>query len=93
MPTASKSKGSQFDVLFTRDKAKASAGGASAESTAGGQRKLAKSKDPLYTMTSVYLKKKLMADCVHRLSTSDDPRDFSELVGDLLEAWHGNQGN
>ena len=36
-----------------------------------------------------YLRKKTLAECEYRLKTTDDPRDMSELVEELMAGWLG----
>jgi hypothetical protein len=62
------------------------------ESTQGkaavpGKATLAKSKDPNFRPSTLYLRKKTLAECEYRLKTTDDPRDMSELVEELMAGW------
>lgn len=64
------------------------------ESTQGktvvpGKAALAKSKDPNFRPSTLYLRKKTLAECEYRLKTTDDPRDMSELVEELMAGWLG----
>ena len=64
------------------------------ESTQGktavsGKATLAKSKDPNFRPSTLYLRKKTLADCEYSLKTTDDPRDMSELVEELMAGWLG----
>jgi hypothetical protein len=64
------------------------------ESTQGktvvsGKVALAKSKDPNFRPSTLYLRKKTLAECEYRLKTTDDPRDMSELVEELMAGWFG----
>jgi hypothetical protein len=54
-----------------------------------GKAALAKSKDPNFRPSTLYLRKKTLADCEYRLKTTDDPRDMSELVEELMAGWLG----
>jgi hypothetical protein len=49
--------------------------------------KLAKSKDPDFRASTVYLRRKTHAACDYELSTRGDKRDLSELIEDLMQGW------
>jgi hypothetical protein len=84
MPATRKTSGSQFDATLTQRKQPTSKSGTEATTL---KSRLAKSKDPDFRATTLYLRKKTLADCEHRLKTTDDPRDMSELVEELMTTW------
>ncbi|GAA3771303.1 MULTISPECIES: hypothetical protein [Terriglobus] len=89
MPTATKTSGSQFDAILAPRRKPLSEPvaerGIEAPSKSAG--KLAKSKDPDFRTTTLYLRKKTLANCEHRLKINDDERDMSELVEELMNNW------
>ena len=86
MPTAAKKTGSQFDGLLAARK-KTSGGSEPAGQGSAQPRPLAKSKDPEWRATSLYLKKDTVRDTDYRLKVLQDGRDVSELVEDLMTEW------
>jgi hypothetical protein len=90
MPVATKSTGSQFDAILKR---KPTSEGAAAKGELARRSRLAKSKDPDFRAATLYLRKKTLADCEHRLKTTDDSRDMSELVEELMTAWLSKLGS
>ena len=54
---------------------------------------LAKSKDPNFRPSTLYLRKRTLADCEYRLKTTEDPRDMSELVEELMAGWLESQSS
>lgn len=52
-----------------------------------GAPKLAKSKDPDFRASTVYLRRNTLASCDYELSTRGDNRDMSELIEDLMQGW------
>jgi hypothetical protein len=79
MPSAIKTNGSQLDAMVAPRRR--------TESPPKVAGKLAKSKDPDFRTTTLYLRKKTLANCEHRLKINDDARDMSELVEELMDNW------
>lgn len=94
MPTATKTTGSQFDGLLAKRKKPMSATDEAAEhreyTASKGRPALAKSKDPEFRAATLYLRKKTLNACEYRLKDTEDPRDMSEMVEDLMAAWLSN---
>ena len=88
MPVATKPSGSQFDAILKRKPTPASGSAALKGDSVRGSR-LAKSKDPDFRAATLYLRKKTLADCEHLLKSTDDSRDMSELVEELMLEWFG----
>lgn len=89
MSTATKTPGSHFDTILAPRRKPLSEPPAKKgiESIPKGAGKLAKSKDPNFRTTTLYLRKKTLANCEHRLKINDDERDMSELVEELMNNW------
>jgi hypothetical protein len=91
MPTATKPTGSQFDGLLAKRKQPTSATNSPADGKVDtaqkGRSTLAKSKDPEFRPSTLYLRKKTLTECEYRLKSNEDSRDMSELVEDLMSAW------
>lgn len=51
------------------------------------ERPRSKRADPAYRMWSGLLRKQVVTDAVVRLKQTNDTRDMSDLVGDLIAAW------
>lgn len=95
MPATAKPSGSQFDGLLTPRKKLNPVVTETVihempvrEETVRRERPtLAKSKDPDFRSTTLYLRKKTYADVDYRLRSSEDGRDVSDLVEELLSKW------
>ncbi len=89
MSTATKTPGSHFDTILAPPRKSLSDAPAKkgVESITKGAGKLAKSKDPNFRTTTLYLRKKTLANCEHRLKINDDERDMSEFVEELMNSW------
>ena len=90
MSTITKTTGRQLDgVLASRKKLTTTSELTSDRDDAGSrtQPTLAKSKDPHFRPATLYLRKKTLAECEYRLKSSEDRRDMSELVEELMTAW------
>jgi len=53
----------------------------------GSRKRLGKRSDPDYELTSVFLRKELYSEVRIRLLREGRPKEFSELVGELLSRW------
>ena len=89
MPIAARTTGSQFDAILAPRRKPLSEPRAEkgTELVPRGGGKLAKSKDPAFRTTTLYLRKRTLANCEHRLKINDDERDMSELVEELMNNW------
>jgi hypothetical protein len=87
MPVATKTTGSQFDAILTKRKQPTSESEVAAKGDSARRSRLAKSKDPNFRAATLYLRKKTLAECEYRLKSTEDSRDMSELVEELMTAW------
>ena len=51
------------------------------------QPRLAKSRNPEFRASTLYLRKRTLTECEYRLKITDDKRDMSELVEELMTAF------
>ncbi len=93
MPTATQATGSQIDGILAKRKKSARAEWTARTDSDQAQaldKQKAKSKDPAFRATTLYLRKTTWNECVYRLRSTEDAggrRDMSQLVQDLLATW------
>ena len=90
MRTATKATGSHFEGLLSTSKKTVTTQTMPHGSVEPGKKNkppLAKSRDPEFRAASLYLRKKTLAECEYQLKSTEDNRDMSELVEELMVAW------
>ena len=90
MPTATKTTRIHVERRLSPRKKAALAESLPNDKVEAAQKKrplLAKSRNPEFRASTLYLRKKTLTECEYRLKITDDKRDMSELVEELMTAF------